>query len=135
MSNNFQRQSYTDFSATDGFTLIETLIAFLILSISIAISMQIMNTGFLKIKKSNEYSQILKLANRLKGLELYDKNTKFPKNGKTNQGISWRIEPIVIRQNVNLPSEVEVILFKAEIWRVPDRNNAYNFVYIPNRNN
>ena len=117
---------------SEGFTLLETLVAFLVLSIATGVSMQIVNSGYLKIRKSNEFSQVLNLANRLRGLELQGGRENFPKSGTTEQGLSWRIEPVLLEEGAPPHSESMIRLFKLEIGGKSSGGSRYKFIFVPN---
>jgi len=78
----------------DGFTLLETLIAFMILSAALAISAQTISVATRSLMLSNERTEVLRLAENLRAKSLWS-NRQSDKDFSGDDGhLHWKIATI-----------------------------------------
>ncbi len=79
----------------DGFTLLETIIAFLILSISLAVAVQTISQGALAFRRSADLQQASLVMEMLAGGEIRSLASPGEISGKINSA-SWRMTATAI---------------------------------------
>lgn len=109
-------------SDSEGFTLIEVVVAFTILAFVIAATTNIFSTGFANIGVSDRYATAALLAqSRLAGIGVESPLTEGVSTGSFGEGFEWRnvvravrgIDDEATRRRRVIPYDVEVTVF----WR------------------
>lgn len=78
-------------SGEDGFTLLETIIAFLILAISLGIAVETISSGVMTFRRASDLEQASQIMERLAAVEMRKLNAARVLEGKTDDGAGWKL--------------------------------------------
>jgi len=107
-----------------GFTLIETLIALLLLSFSIGAALEVIFLNRQKIVRAEEYIEVLRLVDQIKSDHL---RAKIPDNrisGTTDNRLAWSLTP-----TKELP-EMRARIWSIHISKDIEGSRIYRFVHL-----
>lgn len=106
-----------------GFTLLETLIAFIILSFSIGAALQVLSLNRQKIVRAEEYSSVVMLVDEIKMQVFLSDLPKRIISGSSKSGFDWQVKP------TGQIFDDEVRVFSIEIAKKNSNALPYEFLY------
>lgn len=108
-----------------GFSLLEVIIAFTVLSISLAIGVQTISSGANTFKRATLVSNISFAIDELWVQEIRKINTQGSKSGELPRGIKWQYVSTQVPDQRSIPIySVAVQITSSETWE-----GAYKFTY------
>ena len=121
--------SYANNAKEAGFTLLETLIAFIILSFSIGAALQVLSLNRQKIARAEEYSSVVRLVDEIKMQVFLSDNPQRSISGFSITGLNWRVEPI------SISSDNKVRIFSIAVSNKNTPTSTYRFFHSSNIKN
>lgn len=99
-----------------GFSLIEILVAFVILSVTLAVIMQIFSGGLRNIQRSDDYGRALYLAeSRLAALGVEQPLREGVMSGELDRRFHWQVQVQPYRETATDESQLKFVLYRATV--------------------
>jgi len=92
MKRNSLQKVKSNETSDYGFTLLETLISFVILSFTIVSALQVIALNSKKTQRAEEYINIVNLVTEIKGEHLVGGELIKPMSGESDTGLIWSIK-------------------------------------------
>lgn len=112
-----------------GFTLIETLVAVMILSISLVVVMQLFSGGLKSNKISNDYSYgIFHAREKMEELLLTEELLPGSFSGEFDDGYRWHTMAEIIGEDDEVSGKMPVSMMRIDVdisWQVGNREKHY----------
>lgn len=122
-------------STHNGFTLIETLVAVMILSISLVVIMQLFSGGLKSNKISNDYSYgIFHAREKMEELLLAEELLPGSYSGEFDDGYHWQATIDIVEETDATEEEIKILekmpvaTMKVDLdvnWKIGDRDKHY----------
>lgn len=113
-----------------GFTLIETLVAVMILAISLVVVMQLFSGGLKSNKISNDYSYgIFHAREKMEELLLTEELLPGSFSGEFDDGYRWHAMIDIIGEDDEVSEKMPVSTMRIDvdiIWQIGNREKHYN---------
>ena len=99
-----------------GFSLIEILVAFVVLSVTLAVIMQIFSGGLRNIQHSDDYGRALYLAeSRLAALGVEQPLREGVMSGELDRRCHWQVQVQPYRETAADESQLKFVLYRATV--------------------
>ncbi|MDJ0613686.1 MAG: prepilin-type N-terminal cleavage/methylation domain-containing protein [Rhizobiaceae bacterium] len=109
----------------DGFSLLEVIIAFTVLAISLSIGVQTISGGTGTFKKSAEISRTAIAIDELWSTKIREINNEENRSGELENGVKWRYRSTAIPGKTTVPLYVvKVLVTETDSWE-----KAVDFTY------
>lgn len=112
-------------SSEDGFSLLEVIVAFTILAISLAYSVQTISSGTTTFSKSTKLSNVSLAVDDLWVREIRNVNGEADRAGQSDFGLRWQFTSSVVPSSKNIP----LYLVRVQISETDTDPNPYRFTY------